>query len=112
MHPNDGIRTPGDWEWIGGLLEVLLPSWFHGVPVVAHRMAKFDPERAYELMSRFGVRNIFLPPTAAKLMRQAPAPGSRPALRTVASGGRKLGAAPLALGRAAFTVTVNDFCWP
>ena len=42
-----------------------------GVPVVAHRMAKFDPERAVRLMRDIGVRNAFLPPTALKLMRQA-----------------------------------------
>ena len=107
--PNDCFWTPADWAWIGGLLDVLLPSWFHGVPVVAHRMAKFDPERAYELMSRFGVRNIFLPPTAAKLMRQAPAPRSRPALRTVASGGETLGAELLDWGRSTFNVTINEF---
>ncbi|HYR55182.1 MAG TPA: AMP-binding protein, partial [Myxococcaceae bacterium] len=107
--PNDCFWTPADWAWIGGLLDALLPSWFHGVPVVAHRMAKFDPEQAYELMSRFGVRNIFLPPTAAKLMRQAPAPRSRPALRTVASGGETLGAELLDWGRATFNVTINEF---
>ena len=108
-HPNDCFWTPADWAWIGGLLDVLLPSWFHGVPVVAHRMSKFDPERAYALMSRFGVRNVFLPPTAAKLMRQAPAPRSRPALRTVASGGETLGAELLDWGRATFNVTINEF---
>ncbi len=107
--PNDCFWTPADWAWIGGLLDVLLPSWFHGVPVVAHRMAKFDPERAYELMSRFGVRNIFLPPTAAKLMRQAPTPRSRPALRTVASGGETLGTELLDWGRATFNLTINEF---
>src|SRR5262245_22696282 len=41
--PGDCFWTPADWAWIGGLLDVLLPSWFHGVPVVAHRMTKFDP---------------------------------------------------------------------
>src|SRR6266851_4801849 len=49
--PGDCFWTPADWAWIGGLLDVLLPSWFHGVPVVACRMAKFDPERAYDLMA-------------------------------------------------------------
>jgi acetyl-CoA synthetase len=27
-------------------MEVLLPSLFHGVPVVAKRLQKFDPEKA------------------------------------------------------------------
>jgi acetyl-CoA synthetase len=55
---------PADWAWIGGLLDVLLPSLFHGVPVLAHRMVKFDPEFALTLMREQGVRNAFLPPTA------------------------------------------------
>ena len=78
--PGDRFWTPADWAWIGGLLDVLLPSWFHGVPVVAHRMVKFDPERAMALMRDHAVRNVFLPPTALKLMRRAEvAPWHRPA---------------------------------
>jgi acetyl-CoA synthetase len=49
--PGDLFWTPADWAWIGGLLDVLLPSLFHGVPVLAHRMAKFDPEHAFRLMA-------------------------------------------------------------
>lgn len=107
--PGDCFWTPADWAWIGGLLDVLLPSWFHGVPVVACRMAKFDPERAYDLMTQHRVRNVFLPPTAAKLMRQVPAPRSRPALRTVASGGETLGGELLEWGRSTLNVAINEF---
>src|SRR5260370_15621273 len=107
--PGDCFWTPADWAWIGGLLDVLLPSWFHGVPVVACRMAKFDPERAYDLMASQRVRNVFLPPTAAKLMRQVPRPRSRPVLRTVASGGETLGAELLDWGRATFNLTIHEF---
>src|SRR5260370_42601735 len=39
--PNARFWTPPDWAWIGGLLVVLLPSWFPAVPVVAHRMVNF-----------------------------------------------------------------------
>ena len=105
----DCFWTPADWAWIGGLLDVLLPSWFHGVPVVACRMAKFDPNRAYELMHQLRVRNVFLPPTAAKLMRQVGAPKLRPELRTVASGGETLGAELLDWGRATFGLEINEF---
>jgi acetyl-CoA synthetase len=107
--PGDCFWTPADWAWIGGLLDVLLPSWFHGVPVVACRMPKFDPERAYDLMASQRVRNVFLPPTAAKLMRQVPRPRSRPVLRTLASGGETLGAELLDWGRATFNLTIHEF---
>ena len=72
--PGDLFWTPADWAWIGGLLDVLLPSLFHGVPVLAHRMAKFDPEYAFRLMAEHGVRNAFLPPTALKMLRAVPRP--------------------------------------
>src|SRR6187399_252739 len=51
----DLFWTPADWAWIGGLLDVLLPSLFHGVPVLALRMEKFDPERAFHTIERHGL---------------------------------------------------------
>ncbi len=109
--PGDLFWTPADWAWIGGLFDVLLPAWHHGVPVLAYRFRKFDPEEAFALLARHGVRNVFLPPTALKLMRQAPNPRQRfPfALRTVGSGGETLGGELLDWGREHLGVTVNEF---
>jgi acetyl-CoA synthetase len=107
--PGDLFWTPADWAWIGGLFDVLMPAWHHGVPVIAHRFRKFDPERAVALMARHGVRNVFLPPTALKLMRQAGVKGGGLSLRTVASGGETLGGELLDWGRSAFGVTINEF---
>ena len=107
----DLFWTPADWAWIGGLFDVLLPAWHHGVPVLAYRARKFDAEEAFVLMARHGVRNTFMPPTALKLMRQAsegrPRAGPRP--RTVASGGETLGDELLDWGRQTFGVTINEF---
>ena len=107
----DLFWTPADWAWIGGLFDVLLPAWHHGVPVLAYRARKFDPDEAFALLARYGVRNTFMPPTALKLMRQASEgktyPGLR--LRTVASGGETLGGELLDWGRATFGVTINEF---
>jgi acetyl-CoA synthetase len=108
--PGDLFWTPADWAWIGGLLDVLLPSLFHGVPVLAHRMAKFDPEHAFRLMAQHGVRNAFIPPTALKMLRAVPDParfGHR--LRSIGSGGETLGAELLEWGRTAFGLTINEF---
>jgi acetyl-CoA synthetase len=109
--PGDHFWTPADWAWIGGLFDVLLPAWHHGVPVLAYRFRKFDPEEAFSLMARHGVRNVFLPPTALKLMRQIPQPRQRfPfALRTVGSGGETLGPELLDWGREHLGVPVNEF---
>lgn len=109
--PGDLFWTPADWAWAGGLLDVLLPSWHHGVPVLAHRARKFDPGVAFALMARHGVRNSFLPPTALKLFRQAGVSRARTpiALRTIGSGGEPLGEELVAWGRTALGVTVNEF---
>ena len=50
--PGDRFWTPADWAWAGGLLDCLLPCLHHGVPVVARRFDKFDPEEAFALMAR------------------------------------------------------------
>jgi acetyl-CoA synthetase len=106
--PGDLFWTPADWAWIGGLLDVLLPSLFHGVPVLAHRMAKFDAEAAFALMARHGVRNVFMPATALRMLRAARPPAGL-ALRSVASGGETLGEELLDWGRATFGLTINEF---
>lgn len=106
----DLFWTPADWAWVGGLFDVLLPSLHHGVPVLAHRMAKFDPEFAFRLMAQHQVRNAFLPPTALKMMRTVPhaaSYGVHP--RSIGSGGETLGAELLDWGRGAFGVTINEF---
>jgi acetyl-CoA synthetase len=109
--PGDLYWTPADWAWIGGLLDVLLPSLHFGVPVLAHRGRKFDPEEAFALMGRHGVRNLFLPPTALKMMRPVTSPRARFGLdlRSVASGGEALGEDILAWSHQALGVAVNEF---
>lgn len=103
--------TPADWAWIGGLLDVLLPAWHHGVPVLARRFEKFDGASALELMARHGVTHTFLPPTALKMMRGVVPPPGAPALalRSVASGGESLGAELIDWGRRVLGVTINEF---
>ena len=107
----DNIWTPADWAWAGGLLDVLLPSLHHGVPVVARKFDKFDPEDAFALMQKTGVRLAFIPPTALRMMRAVPNPAGRYdfKLRAMGSGGESLGAEALEWGRSAFGLTINEF---
>jgi acetyl-CoA synthetase len=111
--PQEGDRfwTPADWAWIGGLIDVLFPSWHHGIPVVAHRARKFDPEEAFHLLAKHGIRNAFMPPTALKLMRQVPDPGARHpfSMRSIGSGGETLGEELLDWGRRVLGLTINEF---
>ncbi len=111
--PQQGDRfwTPADWAWAGGLLDVLLPSLHHGVPVVARRVDKFDPEEAFALLEKAEVRNAFIPPTALRMMRAAANPQGRYdiRMRSVASGGEALGLEALEWGKSAFGLTINEF---
>jgi len=103
--------TPADWAWAGGLLNILLPSLHFGVPVVAYRFDKFNPETAFELMAEFKVRNVFIPPTALKMLRTVDRPSQRYNLnlRTIASGGEALGREVYDWARSELGLTVNEF---
>ncbi len=109
-HAGDRFWTPADWAWIGGLLDVLMPSLHHGITVVAHRFAKFTAEAAFDLIRDFAIRNAFLPPTALKMMKlHAGAAHAAIAMRSVASGGETLGAELIQWGEQALHVTINEF---
>ena len=102
--------TPADWAWIGGLMDLLMPCWFYGKPVLAFRARKFDPEKALALMAKYRVRNVFMPPTALKLLRQVPDIPERfdLDLRTIMSGGEALGEETLHWAREQLGTEVNE----
>jgi acetyl-CoA synthetase len=105
--PGDVIWTPADWAWIGGLFDVLMSGLALGVPVVAGRMSKFTVEDCQRLCDAGGVRNVFFPPTALRMLKAEEAQIT--GLRSVASGGEPLGAEMLAWGQGAFGVSINEF---
>ncbi len=105
--PGDRFFTPADWAWIGGLMDALMPAWYHGVAVVSGSRERFDPEWAIRLVEENGVRNVFFPPTVLKMMREAGISGTS-RLRSVMSGGEPLGEEMLAWARQRLGVTVNE----
>lgn len=106
--PGDISWTPADWSWLGGLMNTLMPSLYYGVPVVAFRARKFDPDAAFDLIESLGVTTSFMPPTVLKIMRQAQS-ARRIGLRALGSGGEALGGDMLDWARDTLGVTVNEF---
>lgn len=109
--PGDLMWTPADWAWAGGLLNALLPALYFGVPVVAGRFEKFDPETALGLMERMRVRNAFIPPTALRMLKSVSGIRKRftLGLRTIGSAGEALGRETYEWAQAELGLTVNEF---
>lgn len=108
--PGDLFWSPADWAGSGGLFAALLPTWSLGQTILAYN-GRFDPEKAYWLIEKYGVRNAFLPPAALKAMMQtADQPRRRfdLDLRSIASGGEAVDATLLAWVREELGVTVNE----
>ena len=108
--PGDLMWSPADWAWLAGLMDVLMPAWYHGVPVLAFRPARFDPEEAFAMIGRHHVRTTLLVPTMLRLMRQVPDPvgqfGAK--FRAIYSGGEFVGKELLEWGKEVLGVPINE----
>ena len=109
--PGDRLWTPADWAWAGGLLNVLLPGLYFGVPVVVSPSEKFDPETALGLVEKAGIRNAFIPPTALRMLRSVTGIRKRFRLdlRTIGSGGESLGRETFEWGEVELGLRINEF---
>jgi len=108
--PGDLMWSPADWAWLAGLMDVLMPAWYHGVPVLTFRAPRFDPEQALVMMGRHGVRTALLTPTMLRLIRQIPDPvgpyGVK--LRAIISGGEAVGAELHEWGNGALRAPISE----
>jgi acetyl-CoA synthetase len=103
--------TPADWAWIGGLMDLAMPCLYYGVPLVAMRFVKFDANEAFDFIAKHQIRNMFLPPTALKLMRFAEAEHGLPegvSIRSIASGGEALPEAVVSWAKQQLGVDINE----
>ena len=106
----DVFWSPADWAWAGGLFDALLPTWHFGLPVLGYR-GKFDAEKAYHLLEKYGIRNAFLFPTALKLMMKAvPLPRKKYSLniRSIMSAGESVGTTVIDWAKENLGVTINE----
>jgi acetyl-CoA synthetase len=102
--------SPADWSWLAGLMDVLMPAWYHGVPVLAFRAARFDPEQAFAMIGRHRVRTALLVPTMLRLMRQVPDPVGRfgARMRAIYSGGEPVGKELLEWSAEVLDLPINE----
>lgn len=105
----DRLWTPSDWAWAGGLLNALLPALFFGVTVVAARAPKFEVDWALDLIKKADVRNIFMPPTALKLMQSNLSGTANLNVRSIGSAGEALGSQTLEWAKECFGININEF---
>lgn len=108
--PGDMFWSPADWAWTGGLFDVLLPVWRFGMPLLGYR-GRFDAEKAFSLIEKYGIRNTFLFPTALKMMMKAvPDPRARYDihLRTIMSAGEPVGETVCQWAREKLGVEINE----
>ncbi|HEY0575635.1 MAG TPA: AMP-binding protein [Pseudonocardia sp.] len=106
--PGDVLWSPADWAWIAGIMDILVPAWFYGLPVVVDLDGAFEPERAIWLMREFRVSLTLLPATALRMIRASGLPGGGFTYRAICSGGEPLGADLLAWSEDFFGATVNE----
>ena len=108
--PGDVMWSPADWSWLAGLMDVLMPAWFCGLPVLTYRNTSFDPEEAFHLMGKHRVRISLLTPTMLRRLSVVPDPLRRHgvALRSVISGGESVGRETLEWARGALGIEINE----
>jgi acetyl-CoA synthetase len=81
-----------------------------GIPILGYR-GRFDAEKAYYLIEKYGVRNSFLFPTALKLMMKAvPEPKKKYQidLRSIMSAGESVGVTVFEWAKEHLGVTINE----
>jgi len=102
--------TPADWAWVGGLLDLVLPAWAVGRPVVASQH-RFDPPWAFDFMARHRVTHTFMTPTALKRLAEIAHPRERWPLhlRVICTGGESLPSEVVRWANDALGATCNEF---
>ena len=108
--PGDLMWSPADWAWLAGLMDVLMPAWYHGVPVLTFRAQRFDPEQTFATIGRYQVRTGLFTPTMLRMMRQVSDPVGRYGvkLRAIISGGESVGKELLEWGAEVLKIPVNE----
>lgn len=107
----DLFWTPLDWAYVGGSYNALFPSLHHGIPVLAFRARRFDPEQAYYVIEKYGVSVIFTVATVMRLMLGAvenPKERYNLELRSISCGGETMGKELFEMGKKALGIEMTE----
>lgn len=102
--------TPSEWAYVGGLLDLLLPAWSFGYPVVGYK-GRFTADKAFDLADRYGITHIFIVPSGLRMMAQVPRIKEKYDLdiRVIASGGEAVGSDVIRWAQEELGAVVNEF---
>jgi acetyl-CoA synthetase len=92
----DVFWIPADWAWMGALFDLVFPALYYGKPVLAYEeYGEFNPTHAYELIEKHRLTNLYIPPTALRMMQnENEIPSDHydlESVRVLGSGGEALG---------------------
>ena len=90
---SDVYWMPMEWAWVGIFNMVFCP-FFYGRPVVAYERREFVPEKAFEIIDKYGVTSFLSVPTALRMMQQVDEAADEhdvSSVRVVPSGGEEVG---------------------
>jgi len=109
----DLLWTHCDWAYIAGSFTALYPTLHYGYSVVEYaKKGRFDPEKAFSIISRYGVTVVFAIATAFRIMMNAvKSPKDLfdlDELRSITVGGETMGADLFEWGKEALNIEFNE----
>jgi acetyl-CoA synthetase len=92
----DVFWHPSGWAWMGSLFDLVMPALYYGKPVLAYEnYGPFEPGKAFEMIERYGLSCLYIPPTALRMMmNEVEVPDEQydpSSVRVLGSGGESLG---------------------
>jgi acetyl-CoA synthetase len=88
----DVAYVPAEWSWMGSLCSAAMNSLYYGNAVVAYS-GRFDPEKVFEFLDRYGVTTLVAPNSILRMMKDQVNDAERfdtSALRAIPTGGEAL----------------------
>src|SRR5271170_980392 len=108
LKPDDLHWTTSDTGWAKAAYGVLFGPWMNGNSVFMYN-GHFDPQKEFELLSRYRITNFCAPPTEYRMLVKATLDEVHlPALRHCASAGEPLNPEVIEIWKEHFKLAIHD----